>query len=274
MTAAFDVRRLAGAVGAEIRGVTLRPDLRDDAIAALRRLWLEHHVLFFRDQDLTPQALAAVARRFGEVVHYPFVKGLDDAPEVIRVAKLEHEVVNFGGLWHTDTAYLEQPPMASMLIAREVPPHGGDTLFASLHAAYDALSDGMKRMLAPLRALNSSSKAEKTRTREDRGANAPPQVLEAEHPVVRTHPETGRKALYVNGGHTLRFVGMTEAESAPLLDYLFAHQIRPEFTCRFRWEPGSMAFWDNRCALHNPINDYHGFRRIMHRVTLAGDRPR
>ena len=164
--------------------------------------------------------------------------------------------------------------MATILIAREVPPHGGDTLFASLYAGYDALSDGMKQMLAPLRAVNSSSKAEKSRTREDRGANEAHRVLEAEHPVVRTHPETGRKALYVNGGHTLRFVGMTEAESAPLLEHLFAHQVRPEFTCRFHWEPGSVALWDNRCALHNPINDYHGFRRIMHRVTLAGDRPR
>jgi taurine dioxygenase len=274
VTAPFLVRRMAGAIGAEIGGVKLRPDLPDAVIGELRRLWLEHLVLFFRNQDLTPQELATVARRFGEVVHYPFLKGLDEAPEVIEVAKLEHETVNFGGLWHTDTAYLVEPPMATMLIAREVPPHGGDTLFASLYAAYEALSDGMKQMLAPLRAVNSSSKAEKSRTREDRDASEAPRVLEAEHPVVRTHPETGRKALYVNSGHTLRFVGMTEAESAPLLEYLFAHQVRPEFTCRFRWEPGSTAFWDNRCALHNPINDYHGFRRIMHRVTLAGDRPR
>ena len=274
VTAPFVLRRMAGAIGAEIGGIKLRPDLPDAVIAGLRRLWLEHLVLFFRNQELTPQELAAVARRFGEVVHYPFLKGLDEAPEVIRVAKLEHETVNFGGLWHTDTAYLAEPPMATMLIAREVPPHGGDTLFASLYGAYDALSDGMKQMLAPLRGVNSSSKAEKARTREDRGTNEPPRVLEAEHPVVRTHPETGGKALYVNGGHTLRFVGMTETESAPLLEYLFAHQVRPEFTCRFHWEPGSIAFWDNRCALHNPINDYHGFRRIMHRVTLAGDRPR
>jgi taurine dioxygenase len=274
LTVPFVVRRMAGAIGAEIGGVKLRPDLPDAIIAELRRLWLEHLVLFFRNQEVTPRELAAVARRFGEVVHYPFLKGLDEAPEVIRVAKLEHETVNFGGLWHTDTAYLAEPPMATMLIAREVPPHGGDTLFASLYAAYDALTDGMKQMLAPLRALNSSSKAEKNRTREDRAANEPPQVLEAEHPVVRTHPETGRKALYVNSGHTLRFVGMTEAESTPLLEYLFAHQVRPEFTCRFHWEHRSIAFWDNRCALHNPINDYHGFRRIMHRVTVAGDPPR
>ena len=274
VTAPFVARRMAGAIGAEIGGIELRPDLPEAVIAELRRLWLEHLVLFFRNQELTPQELAAVARRFGKIVHYPFLKGLDQAPEVIQVAKLEHETVNFGGVWHTDTAYLAEPPMATMLIAREVPPHGGDTLFASLYAAYDALSDVMKQMLAPLRAVNSSSKAEKMRTREDRGADESPQVLEAEHPVVRTHPETGRKALYVNDGHTLRFAGMTERESAPLLDYLFSHQVRAEFTCRFRWEPGSIAFWDNRCALHNPINDYHGFRRIMHRVTLAGDRPR
>jgi taurine dioxygenase len=266
-------RRLAGAIGAEVAGIMLRPDLPDSVVAELRSLWLEHQVLFFRNQELGPADFAGVARRFGQVVHYPFLKGLPESPEVIPVAKLEHETVNFGGLWHTDTAYLEKPPMATMLIAREVPPYGGDTLFASGYAAYDALSDGMKALLEPLRAVNSSTKAEKTRTREDRAANEPRQVLEAEHPVIRTHPETGRKALYVNGGHSLRFVDMTEEESAPLLDYLFRHQAKPEFTCRFSWEPGSVALWDNRCALHNPINDYHGFRRIMHRVTLAGDRP-
>jgi taurine dioxygenase len=185
--------------------------------------------------------------------------------------------VNFGGLWHTDTAYLDCPPMAAMLIAREVPPFGGDTLFASGTAAYEALSEGMRRLLDPLRAVNSSAKADVTKTREDRlkdnsRADARP-VYEAEHPVVRTHPETGRRALYVNSGHTSRFAGMTEAESAPLLQFLFAHQTRPEFTCRFNWAPGSLALWDNRCVLHNPINDYHGHRRVMHRVTLAGDRP-
>jgi len=273
-TAPLAVRRAAGALGAEVRGIQLSPDLPEVTIAHLRRLWLEHSVLFFRDQDLPPTAFAAFARRFGEVVHYPFLKGLPEAPEVIPVAKLEHERINFGGLWHSDTAYLEQPPMATMLIAREVPPHGGDTLFASGYAAYEALSDGMKRLLEPLRAVNSSAKAERTRTREDRAAGEERKVLEAEHPVVRTHPETGRKALYVNGGHALRLAGMSEEESAGLLEYLFHHQVRPEFTCRFRWEPGSLVFWDNRCALHNPVNDYHGFRRIMHRVTLAGDRPR
>jgi taurine dioxygenase len=267
------VKPLSSAIGAEIHGIDLRSPVPDDTVARIRRIWLEHSVIFFRDQDLPPKDFAAFARRFGEVVDYPFLKGLDESPEVIEVAKLEHERVNFGGLWHTDTAYLERPPMGTMLVAREVPPYGGDTLFASSYAAYDALSDGMKRLLDPLRAVNSSAKAEKTRTREDRKAGEGRKVLEAEHPVVRTHPETGRKALYVNFGHTLRFAGMSEEESAGLLAYLFEHQSRPEFTCRFRWEPGSIALWDNRCALHNPINDYHGHRRIMHRVTLAGDRP-
>lgn len=277
-SAAPAVRRLAGAVGAEIGGVTLSPDLPDATVAAIRRIWLEHGVVFFRKQHgLDAEALVGFARRFGEVIEYPFVKGLPEAPEVIPVIKLEHETTNFGGLWHTDTAYLAAPPMATMLIAREVPPYGGDTLFASGYAAYDALSDGMKQMLAPLRATNSSAKADVTKTREDRLRDSARDdarvVYEAEHPVVRTHPETGQKALYVNCGHTTRFAGMTEAESRPLLEYLFAHQVRPEFTCRFSWQPGSLAFWDNRCVLHNPVNDYHGFRRVMHRVTLAGDRP-
>ncbi len=267
------VKPLAGAIGAEIHGIDLQAGVSDAILARIRDIWLEHGVVFFRGQTLPPQAFAAFARRFGEVVHYPFLSGLEDAPEVIAVVKLEHETANFGGLWHSDTAYLEIPPMATMLIAREVPPYGGDTLFASGTKAYEALSDGMKRLLGPLRAINSSTKAEKTRTREDRKPGEARQVLEAEHPVIRTHPETGRKALYVNFGHTIRFADMTEDESAGLLAFLFTHQAQPEFTCRFRWEPGSIALWDNRCALHNPINDYHGHRRIMHRVTLAGTRP-
>lgn len=272
------VAPVAGAIGAEIQGVDLSRDLPDATIAAIREAWLRHSVVFFRDQDLPPARFLAFARRFGAVVEYPFVKGLPEAPEIIPVVKLEHERTNFGGIWHSDTAYLETPPMGTMLIAREVPPYGGDTLFASGHAAYEALSEGMRRLLDGLRAVNSSAKADVSKTREDRlkdNARDDARTLyEAEHPVVRTHPETGRRALYVNIGHTTRFAGMAEEESAGLLDHLFRHQIRPEFTCRFSWRPGSVAFWDNRCALHNPVNDYHGFRRVMHRITLAGDRPR
>jgi taurine dioxygenase len=243
--------------------------------AEIRSAFLKHQVIFFRDQKLDPAGLLAFARSLGRPVEYPLVRGLDGFPEVIEVKKLEHERHNFGGIWHSDTAYLEQPPMGSMLIAREVPPLGGDTEFASQYLAYEALSDGMKKLLANLRAVNSSAKADVSRTREDRIKEQGGESREfvGVHPAVRTHPETGRKALYVNVAHTVRFDGMTEEESAPLLQYLFRHQVKPEFTCRFQWRVGSLAFWDNRCTQHNPINDYHGHRRVMHRVTLAGDRP-
>jgi len=272
------VQPVAGAVGAEIGGVDLSAELSDATVAEIRRVWLERGVVFFRDQALPPEAMLRFARRIGTPVEYPFIKGIDGFPEIIPVVKLEHETSNFGGIWHTDTAYLDQPPMATLLVAREVPPFGGDTLFASGVAAYEALSAGMKRLLEGLKGVNTSAKADVSKTREDRikdGARADArQSYEAEHPVVRTHPESGRRALYVNEGHTARFAGMTENESAGLLDFLFRHQIRPEFTCRFAWRPGSVALWDNRCVLHNPVNDYHGFRRAMHRITLAGDAPR
>jgi taurine dioxygenase len=274
----IQIRRVSGAVGAEISGIDLIAGVSDATIAAIRQAWLEHGVLFFRNQPLEPGAFQAFAERFGEVVEYPFVKGIEGHPLIVPVLKLAHEKVNFGGIWHTDTAYLEVPPMASMLIARELPPFGGDTLFASGYAAFEALSPAMQRMLEGLTGVNASAKADVTRTREDRikdgPAAAPRKDLVAEHPVVRTHPETGRKALYVNFGHTMRFAGMTEEESRPLLEFLFVHQVKPEFTCRFIWKVGDIAFWDNRCVLHNPVNDYHGYKRSMHRVTLKGDRPR
>jgi taurine dioxygenase len=272
------IRQVAGAVGAEVSGFDLTRGVSDTTIAAIRQAWLAHGVIFLRDQPLEPAAFQAFAERFGEVVEYPFVKGIEGHPLIIPVLKLAHEQVNFGGIWHTDTAYLEVPPMASMLIARELPPFGGDTLFASGCAAFEALSPAMQRMLEGLAGVNASSKADVTRTREDRikdGAPAQPRKdLVAEHPVVRTHPETGRRALYVNFGHTTRFAGMTEEESWPLLEFLFAHQVKPEFTCRFTWRVGDIALWDNRCVLHNPVNDYHGYKRLMHRVTLKGDQPR
>jgi taurine dioxygenase len=274
----LDIRPLAGAIGAEIYGVGLA-DLDEPVVAAIRRAWLDHLVIFFRDQNLTPAQLLAFARRIGEPVEYPFLKGLDGFPEITPVVKLEHERVNFGGVWHSDTAYLECPPMGSMLLAREVPARGGDTLFANMYLAYESLSPGLRRLLDGLVGVNSSAKADTTKTREDSIRDRGGRVEErrdyvAEHPVVRTHPETGRMALYVNSGHTVRFKGMSEEESAPLLKFLFAHQIRPEFTCRFRWQTGSLALWDNRCAQHYPLNDYHGYRRVMERVTLAGDKPR
>ena len=271
----IEVRRMAGALGAELHGVDLAQDLADDMVGEIRQAWLDHLVLFFRDQKITPAQQLAFARRLGEPMAYPQLKGLDEYPMITPVVKLESERNNFGGVWHSDTTYLQVPPMASMLYAIELPPVGGDTEFANQYLAYETLSPGMRAMLDGLVGVSSSMKAEASKTREDRLRAAGQEVkpLEAEHPIVRTHPETGRKALFLNVGHTARIKGWTEKESAGLLAFLFDHQIRPEFTCRFRWQPGSLAFWDNRSAMHNAINDYHGYRRVLHRITLAGDRP-
>jgi len=273
----LDIRPVSGALGADILGVDLSQELSDEIIAEIRQALLDHLVIFFRDQDITPEQHLAFAKRFGDTVEYPLVKGVEGYPEIMLVVKYEHEKMNFGGLWHSDTTYLDIPPMGSILVARELPPHGGDTLFANMYLAYQTLSEGMKELLDPLKGVSVSNRPRVQATRQERMADSakvePETVLTAIHPVVRTHPETGRKALYVNGAHTIRFDGMSEAESEPLLDYLFEHQVRPEFTCRLRWEPGTIAFWDNRATQHNPINDYHGFKRIMHRITIAGDTP-
>ena len=271
------VSPIAGALGAEIDGVQLA-ELDDETMTEIRSAWLEHLVIFFRDQPVDSDQFLAFARRIGTPVPYPFVPGIEGHPEIIEVKKLPHETVNFGGIWHSDTTYLQQPPMATMLVAREIPPFGGDTLFANMYAAFDALSPALQTLLTPLRGVSSSAMADVSKTREDRirdasGNEIAAKQYEAVHPIVRTHPETGRKGLFLNVAHTTRFEGMTDDESRPLLQYLFGHQTKPEFTCRFRWEVGSVALWDNRCAMHNPVNDYHGYKRLMHRITLQGDTP-
>jgi taurine dioxygenase len=196
----------------------------------------------------------------------------------VRIHRMPGDKQIVGEDWHTDTTCMAEPPCGAVLYGVDVPPYGGDTLFANQYLAYETLSAGLQQTLADLIGVASSAKADVTRTREDRlktdGRDDARKEYSAEHPVVRTHPETGRKALYVNVGHTVRFKGWTEAESAPLLNFLFQHQIQAEFTCRFNWRVGSMALWDNRCAQHYPVNDYHGHRRVMHRITLAGDTPR
>jgi taurine dioxygenase len=272
------VSPIAGSLGAEIAGVDLAQDLDDEVVAEIRRAWLHHLVVFFRGQEhLDSARFLSFAKRIGQPIEYPFVRGFEAYPQIIAIAKLPHETVNFGGIWHSDTAYLDRPPMATMLIAREIPPAGGDTMYANQYAAYESLSPAMQRLLEPLRGVNSSALADVSKTREDRvrdsGDPEAEQVYEVSHPVVRTHPETGRRSLYVNIAHTARFEGMTEEESRPLLQFLFQHQVKAEFTCRFRWEAGSLAMWDNRCVQHNPVNDYHGFKRVMNRITLAGDVP-
>ena len=281
----MQVKKIAGALGAEISGLDLSKGVSVTLAADIRQVFLEHQVIFLRHQDLTPAQFLAFAQAMGQPIEYPFVKGIEGFSHIIEVKKLAHEKVNFGGIWHSDTTYLDAPPMGSMLLSREVPPYGGDTLFANQYLAYETLSSTLQRLLGGLVGISSSAKADVSKTREDRikdggKETAPseyraehPQQFQALHPIVRTHPETGRKALYVNVAHTAGIDGMTDAESAPILNFLFAHQVKPEFTCRFVWAPHSLAFWDNRCAQHNPVNDYHGHLRLMHRITLQGDTP-
>lgn len=268
----IEVKKLGGSIGALVSGVDLSVNLTGGELDEIRRAWLDNLVIFFREQHLTSDQFLAFARHVGRPVPYPLLPSIEGYPEIIEVLKLEHERVNFGGLWHSDTAYLDEPPMATMLLARQIPPAGGDTLFANGYLAYETLSDGLREILDRLDAVHSSALADVSKTREDRQRNAPSIDYESVHPVVRTHPETQRRSLYVSPAHTARFANLTEEESRPLLSYLFQHQSRPEFTCRFQWEPDSIALWDNRCALHNPVNDYHGHRRSLLRITLAEDK--
>lgn len=273
----IQVSPLTPAIGAVISGVDIAQELPAAVIAEIRAAWLEHLVVFFRGQQLTPDRLVAFSKRFGEIGYYPFVAGMAEHPEVVEVLKKEDERINFGGLWHTDTSYLVRPPMGSVLYAVQVPPYGGDTLWNNMYLAYDALSPTLQQVLAPLRGVNSAEKPDAAVTRTHRIAESPKDaeaiVTTAAHPIVRTHPETGRRALYCAAAHTMRIDGMTVEESRALLDHLYRVQQREEFGCRWHWQAGDVAFWDNRAAQHNALNDYHGHRRLMHRVTLEGEVP-
>jgi len=277
----ISVHRVAGALGAEISGVDLSQDLPDSVIEEIRCALLDHLVIFFRDQDLTPQRQLAFARRWGEIHLHPFMVGMPDCPEVLEIRKTPADKRNFGGSWHTDQMFSPRPAMGTMLYARQVPRVGGDTMFSNQYLAYDTLSDGMKRMIAGLRGVCVGDKKRGGVSRLDFNAATiamktvePPKDVQTTsvHPLVRTHPETGRKSLYV-GNHVHRIDGMTDEESAPIIQYLRDHSVRTEYTCRFRWRNGSVAFWDNRCTQHNAINDYPAETRVMHRVTIQGDQP-
>lgn len=263
-----------GAVGAIVSGVDLS-QLDNDALAELKKAYSEHSVLFFRDQNLTPEQHIAFAERWGEINVNRFFTPVADHPRIAEVRKEQGQQFNIGGGWHTDHSYDEIPAMGSILYAREVPPVGGDTLFASTCAAYDTLSEGLKETLAGLRAVHSSrhvfgTNAPRPAEMDNRFGNAEAAVQDVVHPVVITHPLSGRKSLYVNPGFTLHFEGWTTEESQSLLEYLYRHIGRPEHSYRFQWQAGSLAFWDNRATWHWAVNDYHGHRRLMHRITLEG----
>lgn len=274
----LDVRPLAGGLGAEVLGVDLRAPLSADDRSRIDAAFADHGVIFFREQDLTPEQHVAFARHFGPINVNRFFTPVPGHPEIAEVRKEPHHRKNIGEVWHTDHSYDEIPALGSVLLAREVPEVGGDTMFANMYLAYETLSDGYKRMLEGLRAVHSSrhifgpNAAYHGNDLKDRLANPGLAVQDAVHPVVITHPTTGRKALYVNPNFTVGIEGWTAEESRALFDHLFRHAVRPEFTCRFRWRNGSIAVWDNRCTWHLAVNDYHGHRRLMHRVTIDGTR--
>jgi taurine dioxygenase len=273
------VEPVSGTVGAVVRGVDISEPLDDGTVTAIRKAFLAHHVLFFHDQAVSPEDQLRFGRYFGELDTHPFVEGTEAHPEIIEIITEPDDVLNFGGGWHSDVTFLEEPDLGSILYAIDVPPFGGDTLFANQHAAYEALSETMKGLLDGLVARHSAgpqyaeggystlSKSMKTKSADRAGGVVC-------HPLVRTHPETGEKALYVNPSFTVGIEGMRLDESMALLGYLFNHMVREPFTCRFRWSPGSVAMWDNRSVLHYALFDYRGHRRHMRRITVKGDRPR
>ncbi len=275
------VRPISGALGAVIGGVDLSQPLSPEVIAEIRRALVENLVIFFRDQDLTPDQHKAFGRLFGDLHVNSFFPQVPGHEHVQLLVKEPQHRNNIGERWHTDVSYTKRPALGSILYAKETPPYGGDTMFANMYLAYETLSDTMKEMLRGLRGYHSAREnfakraAESDLPESASGGFKHSETVEQEavHPLIRTHPESGRDALYVNRVFTTGIDGMKPEESAPILEYLFPHLCRPEFTCRFSWEPGSLAFWDNRCTQHSAINDYHGFRRHMNRVTILGDEP-
>ncbi len=282
MSGVKEVRPLAATIGAEIYGIDLSSELLADEVDFVRKALLDHGVVFFRGQTLPPDKHVSLAGHFGEPEVHPIVEGTNEHPEIIRIIKPANEPASFGTEWHSDNSFFKQPSLGTILYAEDVPVAGGDTLYADMYRAYETLSDGLKRMLDGLRAVHSAkvaydpagSAGAKYRGESTLKYKMSDAVAEENlHPVVRTHPDSGRKALYVNPMFTLRFEDMTEAESKPLLDYLYDHSTRPEYTCRFKWQKGSVAFWDNRGVMHYAMNDYEGHQRIMSRITLMGDTP-
>jgi taurine dioxygenase len=273
--ATMEIRPITGALGAEIFGIDLSTRLDTDAVSTIRSALLDHLVIVFRDQHLTPEQHKAFARNFGPLHVHPYImaKPISGHPEVLRVVKEKEDRKVFGEKWHSDVSFLEKPVLGSVLYAIETPPKGGDTLFANMYLAYEALSEGMKGILESLVAIHETPVPD---VDPPKGLSSEPVRLvnkQAEHPVIHVHPETRKKLIYVNKTYTTKFKGLTEEESKPLLDYLFQHSTKAEFTCRIRWAAGTVTFWDNRCTQHLPINDYHGFRREMHRITIEDRSP-
>ena len=264
-----------GSIGAEISGVDLSLDLSDAVFSEIRQTFIDHGLIFFRNQELTPDDHLRFAKRWGEININRFFTKVEGYEQIAEVKKDSDQEINIGGAWHTDHSYDQIPAMGSILLARETPKTGGDTLFANMYKAYESLSDGLKGTLESMNACHSSRHVFGAHTgyaeaSNQRIGNPELATQDAIHPVIITHPESKRKALYVNPEFTVNFEGWTKEESQPLLSYLTEHSTRPENITRFNWEPGSIAFWDNRCTWHFALNDYPGEKRLMHRITVEG----
>lgn len=263
-------------IGAEVEGIDLSRPLDARTVSALRRALLDWKVLFFRDQDITTEQHLAFARNFGDLEVHPFAPQKPGYPEVLAIT---HDANSRGkeNTWHSDVTWRLEPSLGSILRALEIPPVGGDTLFADMYAAYDGLKDEVKAKLEGKVAVhdfvNFRKGMRKRGVSEEEIAAFDRQYPKVEHPVIRTHPETGRKAIYVNAGFTQHIVGMEKAESDALLAHLYAQAAIPEYQCRFRWTPNAIAFWDNRASQHYAASDYFPAVRRMERVTVVGDRP-
>lgn len=284
MARGLHVSPVAGSLGAEVSGVDLAAPLSDDLAEALRAALAEHLVLCFRDQRLDLAALKRATEAFGPLQRVPYVAPSPEDPDVVAVLKEadEADISVFGGDWHSDFSFLERPPAGSLLYGVEIPAYGGDTLWASQVRAYETLPDDLKAVVegrgavhvgAPYGARHAPPPTLGTSRSIKISRGDPSADREVVHPAVRRHPASGRKALFVNPIYTTRLEGLSEDESRPILDRLYRHATRPDFTCRFRWAPGSLAIWDNRMTLHYAINDYDGARRLLYRTTFAGERP-
>ena len=266
-----EVHKVTPVIGAEILGIDLRQSLAESDIATVKQALRDHLVVFFRDQDITPEQHKAFGRHFGDLIAHPAAKAeVPDHPEIRVVAADEKSTWVAGELWHSDMSCQPEPPMGSILHIKVIPPDGGgDTAFSNMYRAYDALSEPMRRFLAPLKAVHDSAPVYAGDMYGRKDKSAP----HAEHPIVRTHPETGRKCLFVNRVFTTHIVGLPKPESDAILEFLHRHCEAFEYQCRFKWRQNSIAFWDNRCTMHKAIWDYFPAKRYGHRINIKGERP-
>ena len=274
----MDVKLLSGALGAEINGIDLK-DTSIENFKKINKLLLEHKVIFFRNQNITAGEQLALGKHFGPLEKHVYVKGREDYPEIVRIIKKPHEKNQWGENWHSDVSYNVKPTKAVILRSIKIPPVGGDTMFANMELAWETLDNNIKEKIKDKKAVHSSlGGAFFTDEYEGMESNGNHKEYTNEHPIVRTHPETGKKILFVNWTYTKKIIGLEKKESDEILEKIFEHQARLDLTCRFRWTENAVAIWDNRSVQHYAISDFFpgrglGYERIMDRIAIEGDRP-